>query len=187
MVLFIDIHFAPPGHITLILSKCPFLLLYLSCSDEPVGWRAVPTEMPLLLIKLLLSSLGWPLHRYGRDDADAECTDAPDHHAEYDAEVSAISGIHTACWIQLSPASAHTTGNDTVSKGHPYSCRTIVIVLWGLQGLHNASSAAQGVLQVSHAVLFSIMWGHNRRCQMHKCKLDSVQLLKCIWPTQLKY
>lgn len=58
MVLFVDIHFALPGHITLILSNLPFLLLYLSCSDQSVSWRAVPIEMPLLLIKLLLSSFG---------------------------------------------------------------------------------------------------------------------------------
>lgn len=66
-----------------------------------------------LLIKPLLSSLGWPLPRYGRDDADAKCSDAPDHHAEYDDEGFATNVTHTACWTQLSPASARTAGNDT--------------------------------------------------------------------------
>ena len=68
--------------------------------------------MPLL-IKLLLSSLGCPLPRYGRDDADAERPDAPDHHAEHDVEGSATPGVRTARGSRLCPAAAGTAGNDT--------------------------------------------------------------------------
>lgn len=67
-------------------------------------------------IKLLSSFLLFfssSLPRYGRDDADAECSDAPDHDAEHDAEGSATDGPCTAWESQLCRAPAHDTGNNT--------------------------------------------------------------------------
>lgn len=70
-----------------------------------------------LRIKLSLFS---PPARYGGDDADAECSDAPDHDAEHDAEGSAASSAHTARGSQLCPAPAHAAGNSTQPEGHPH-------------------------------------------------------------------